>query len=177
MVEVAVSSELSTNRRSTVFEWPKLDELETAPLKMAVEYWQSVRGARLFPSRRELKPRAIASVLPHLALLKVIDGGADFEHRIVGDAQVRAFRVRMQNRRFSEIAAEAPELVSVSKSLFLKVVQTRAPLCWRARTGYDTVDVVFKEVEGVALPLGETDEAVDYVAAFNTYKIGVTPGC
>jgi hypothetical protein len=167
-----VSSAFSINGRSTVFEWPKLDELETAPLKMAVEYWRSVRGPRLFPSRKELKPRAIAPVLPYLALLKVIDGGADFEHRIVGDAQVRAFRVRVQNRRFSEIAAEAPELVSVSRPLFLKVVQTRAPLCWRARTGYDAVDVIFKEVEGVLLPLGETEEAVDHVAAINTYKLG-----
>lgn len=171
-----MSSALPINRRPTVFEWPKLDELETAPLKMAVEYWQSVRGGRLFPSRKDLKPRAITSLLPYLALLKVIDGGADFEHRIVGDAQVRAFRVRIQNRRFSEIAAEAPTLVSVSTSLFLKVVQTRAPLCWRARTGYDAVDVVFKEVEGIALPLGEKDEAVDYVAAFNTYKMAVSPG-
>lgn len=171
-----MSSALSINRRPTTFEWPKLDELETAPLKMAVEYWQSVRGDRLFPSRKELKPRAIASLLPHLALLKVIDGGADFEHRIVGDAQVRAYRVRLQNRRFSEIAVEAPELVSLCKPLFLKVVETRAPLCWRARTGYDAVNVVFKEVEGVALPLGEKEQTVDYVAVFNTYKMGVSPG-
>lgn len=170
-----MSSALFINRRPTVFEWPKLDELETAPVKMAIAYWQSVRGSRLFPSRKELKPREIAPLLPYLALLKVIDDGADFEHRIVGDAQVRALRVRVQNRRFSEIAAEAPELVSVSKPLFLKVVQTRAPLCWRARTGYDAVDVVFKEVEGVLLPLGETEEAVDYVAAINSYKMGVSP--
>jgi hypothetical protein len=170
-----VSSALSINRRPTTFEWPELGELETAPLKMAVEYWQSIRGPRRFPSRRELKPREIAALLPYMALLKVIDGGTDFEHRIVGDAQVRALRVQVQNRRFSEIAAEAPKLVSVSKPLFLKVVQTRAPVCWRARTGYDAVDVVFKEVEGVLLPLGETEEAVDHVAAFNTYKMGVSP--
>jgi hypothetical protein len=169
-----VSSAFSINGRSTVFEWPKLDELETAPLKMAVEYWQSVRGTRLFPSRKELKPRAIAPVLPYLALLKVIDGGTDFEHRIVGDAQVRAFRVPLQNRRFSELADEAPELISISKLLYLKVVQTRAPVCWRARTGYDSLNVAFKEVEGVALPLGETEAAVDHVAVINTFKLGAS---
>lgn len=104
-----------------------------------------------------------------MSLVKVIDGGADFEHRIVGDGHVQAFRVSLQNRRFSEIACEAPELISISQPNFLKVVQTRAPLAFRGNTGRDAVNVLFTNVESIFLPLGETDEAVDHVVVFGVY--------
>ncbi len=155
----------------TAFDWLTLDQLESAPLKLAVAYWRSIRGHRLFPARNDVKPRDLAGLLPYLALVKVIDGGRDFEHRVVGDAQVRAFRVPVQNRRLSEIAHDAPGIIAASLPMYQKVAQSRAPLAWRGRMGYDAVDVAFKEVEGVMLPLGETDDVVDHVATFCTHKL------
>jgi len=150
----------------TTFEWLGLDQLREAPLRAAVAYWSAIRGDRLFPSRNDLKPRDMGGLLPYMSLVMVIDGGADFEHRIVGDAVVRAFGVPLQNRRFSEIALQAPKLIEVSFSLFRKVVETRAPLAYLQRTQSDTFQIVCTLAEMVLLPLGRSDEAVDHVVAF-----------
>ena len=158
----------------TTFEWLGLGQLEGAPLRAAVAYWSAIRGDRLFPSRNDLKPRDMGGLLPHMSLVKVIDGGADFEHRIVGDAVVRAFSVPVQNRRFSEIALQAPRLIEVSFGLFRKVVETRAPLAYLQRTQSDKFQLVCTLAEMVLLPLGCSDEVVDHVVAFVVHKKAAT---
>jgi hypothetical protein len=157
----------------TTFEWLGLDQLREAPLRAAVAYWSAIRGNRPFPSRNELKLRDMGGLLPYMSLVTVIDGGADFEHRIVGDAVVRAFNVPIQNRRFSEIALHAPKLIEVSFWLFRKVLETRAPLAYLQRTQSDTFKLVYSLAEMVLLPLGGSDETVDHVVAFIAHKKAV----
>lgn len=151
---------------ATTFEWLSLDQLKEKPLRAAANYWSALRDGRLFPSRDDLKPRDMIRILPHMSLVKVIDGGADFEHRIVGDAVVRTFAVPIQKRRFSEIAPQAPQLIDASFWLFRKVVETRAPLAYLQRTQNDTFQIAYTLAEMVLLPLGNRDEAVDHVVGF-----------
>jgi hypothetical protein len=161
-----MSSVPSPLPQASTFEWITLDQVSRAPLRAAVTYWSSLRGARQFPARSALNPRKMSSFLPYISLLAVIDGGADFEHRIVGDVVVTTFCVPVQNRRFSAIAKDAPELIETSFALFRKVVETRAPLAFRQQLGNVTYQVAFAEAEMILLPLGQTDDAVDHVAAF-----------
>jgi hypothetical protein len=161
-----MSVETSQLPQASTFEWLDLDQLSKAPLRKAVVYWSAIRGDRLFPSRIDLKVRDLSGLLPYMSLVAVIDGGADFEHRIVGDIVVRAFNVPVQNRRFSEIAREAPQLIEVSFWLFRKVVETRAPLAYMRRVERDTFPVVYTVSEMVLLPLGRSDEAVDHIVGF-----------
>jgi len=74
-----------------------------------------------------------------------MDGGADFEHRIVGMRCARVQRA-LQNRRFSEIACK-PKLIEVSFWLFRKVVETHAPLAYLQRTQSDTFKLVYTLAE------------------------------
>lgn len=158
----------------SLFEFPPVDQLQAAPIRLALDHWRMLRGQRAFPARRDLQFRALAGVLPYMSLLRVIDGGADFEHRFMGDVQVRAFRVKMQNRKFSEIARDAPELIAASRPQFERVVSSRAPLGMRSRSGHEARDVVFTEVEGIFLPFGDADEAVDHVAVVSAYASRIT---
>lgn len=155
---------------NSVYEFRALDELQATPLRIAAAYWTQVRGDRRFPARDSLRPRDIATLLPYMSLLKVIDGGADFQHRIVGDIVVRAFRVVMQNRRFSEIAQDAPSMVQRCLPLFQKVVETGAPLAWANFTGHDAAHVNYSYSEVLLLPLGRSDNEVDHVVVFASYE-------
>jgi hypothetical protein len=155
----------------STIEHPSLDELVTPPVRFGVDYWCKLRGTRRFPARGDLQFRALAGMLRTMSLLRVLDGGADFEHRFVGDAQVRAFNVVLQNRKFSEIAKEAPQLIAISRPHFLHVVESRSPLGLKGRTGLDADAVAFTEVEEVFLPFGDSDAAVDHIAVFSSYSL------
>jgi len=156
----------SSQPHPSTYEWLTLDQVSRAPLRAAAAYWSKLRGDRRFPARSDLNPRDMRSFLPYISLLAVIDGGADFEHKIVGDIVVRAFSVPIQNRRFSAIAEDAPELIALSFELFRKVVDTRAPLAYLQRSGNDIYHIAYSEAEMVLLPLGQSDDAVDHVAGF-----------
>lgn len=160
---------------SSIIEWVPLDHLRGEPLRVAAAYWTMIRGERCFPARDDLRARAMSGILPYMSLVRVIDGGADFEHRIVGDVMVRAFTVPIQNRRFSDIATEAPELIELSFRLFRKAVEQRAPVAWRQRTGREATHTIFTDSEILLLPLGKTDEVVDHILGFGTHEAKVVP--
>ena len=58
-------------------------------VEQSLEYWQSIRGDRPAPCRSDFDPADIPRLLTHVVFLEVVDGGADFRFRVVGDA-VRA---------------------------------------------------------------------------------------
>jgi hypothetical protein len=50
-----------------------------ARLKRLLEYWESKRGANDMPTRADIDPLTIGKdLLPWIALIEVIDGGARF---------------------------------------------------------------------------------------------------
>lgn len=159
----------------TTLVWLTPDELTSVPLRTARDWWRDLCGSRRFPAREEMNPRDMGHILPYMSLIKVIDGGEDFEHRIVGDAMVQAFSVSIQNRRFSDIAKEAPELIERSLRMFRKVVSTGAPICWHLQTGFDGAHMVFTESEVLLLPLGKSEDIVDHVVGFGSCERHVKP--
>lgn len=147
-------------------EWVTFDDIRHDALRGAAAYWEKLRGERKWPSREELKFREIAPFLPYLSLVRVIDGGADFEHRFVGEIMVRGFAVPVQNRRFSEIAFEVPDMIEASYTLFRKVLETGAPAAIRWLAGHDEQAVVFTQAERILLPFGATEDRADHIAVF-----------
>lgn len=158
---------------NATYEWIDLDSLRSEPLREGARWWRKARGSRPFPAREELKPRQISGLLPYMSLLKVIEGGADFEHRIVGDVMVQAFNVPLQHRRFSDIAPEAPEFIERCFGIFRLVVRSGAPLAWRAVENEETAPLVFRQAEVVLLPLGH--KTVDHLLGFYAHASNAQP--
>lgn len=158
---------------TATYEWLDLDDLHSEPLQAGVEWWETARGSRRFPAREDLNPRRIAGLLTYMSLLKVIDDGADFEHRIVGDVMVQAFNVPIQNRRFSEIEPEAPEFIGQCFDIFRRVVDAGAPQAWRAIEGPTSTAVVFRYSEVVLLPLGH--DKVEFILGFCCHGASTRP--
>lgn len=160
-MSVAVPSELLP--ATTNFEWISLDDVENVPSRTGIAIWRALRRDRRYPSRADLSPRRIAGLMQYMSLIQVIDGGKDFENRFVGDAVVRAHDVPIARRRFSEVAQDSPVLIEGLLPVARKVLETGAPLAYRGRTGHDMTHVIYTDFEGVMLPLGDSDGAVDHI--------------
>lgn len=63
-----------------------------SPVEESLAYWKSIRGDRPVPQRVDFDPTDIPRLLTHVVFLDVIDGGADFRFRVIGDAVRSASR-------------------------------------------------------------------------------------
>lgn len=151
---------------NTIIDWIALEAIQFEALRSAAAYWNRLRGERPWPSRDELSIREMSRFAHYMSLVQVIDDGADFLHRIVGHAMVCAFSVPIQNRRFSEIAVDAPELIHNSFLIFRKVLETRAPVAVCHQAGHDIRQMAYMSGERVLLPLGRTSNHIDHIVAF-----------
>ena len=146
-----------------------IDEIESPVLLRARACWNELRGSRRFPARSDLTPRVLGALLPHVLLLKVIDDGANYEFRIVGDIHVQAYGGNFQNKRLSEIALTYPSFAAGRRILCEGVRMGRDPFGYRGWIGRDMPDTRFVYHESAYFPLGATDEAVDHVLTVAVY--------
>jgi hypothetical protein len=145
-----------------------LDELDSPVLKLAADYWRSLRNGRRFPAREDLRPRDMVGILRDMALVKVINGGADYEYRIVGDAQTQAYNIPLQGRCISEISVTAPWFTQIATMTYEYVRRSGEPLVLRGAVGREFPEAKFVYNENVFLPLGASDDAVDHLLIVST---------
>lgn len=146
-----------------------LDELDNAIVRTGANYWRMLRGERKIPARRDLSPRELRAILRHVVLLKVIDGGRDFEYRITGDAHVQAYGLNFNNMRLSMIEAASPDFGKMMRGLYEHVRVTADPFAVRGWVGREVKDARFVYFESVFLPLGDDGETVDHIACVSVY--------
>ena len=61
-------------------------------LGAAYDYWQTKRGERVMPGRRDIDPVEMPRrLLPNLQITEVVDGGMRFRYRLTGTAVVEAY--------------------------------------------------------------------------------------
>lgn len=152
----------------TSFELITVDKLESPAVMAGHVYWQTLRGTRRFPARQDMNPRDFAPLLRDMLLVQVVDGGADFEFRIAGDAHVQAYAIPFQGRRLNDFVEMAPAFCLALRSVFAHVAQTGSPAALRGRMGPDFPNANYAYCENIFLPLGAND-AVDYILGFSTY--------
>jgi hypothetical protein len=146
-----------------------IDAVEAPAVRAGIGYWKRLCGQRKFPSRNEVMPRDILGLLRNTVLLRVIDDGADYEYRIVGDAHVIAHGFSAQGMRLSELDSVTKGYGKILKSLYDQPVHTREPLALRGwiSKGEDESEFIYSE--SVFLPLGSDEGTVDHVLNFSVY--------
>lgn len=154
----------------TIFTEVPLADLEEPAVCLGVAQWLQARGGRKFPSREELDIRHLGRALANIALIEVIDGGADFLIRVVGDEVRRAYPPRLDCRLLSELFTELPKTIPRWRAAFRKVVETGAPLSMRIQVGSDIPEVRYSYAEAVCLPLG-TGDRVEFLATFACHAL------
>ncbi|MDE2182407.1 MAG: PAS domain-containing protein [Alphaproteobacteria bacterium] len=149
----------------TIFEIIRLDEVDDPLLGEGIAYWRSLRGARAFPAREQIDPRALARLLSRTVLIKVLDGGHDFQYVIVGDEISRAYSTPLVRRRISDIVKDMPNTIGFWALVYRDVCREPRPCAVRLRGGHDG-ETRFSEGTVVLLPLGPSDDVVDHMITF-----------
>ena len=146
-----------------------LAEIDSAVLLQGAAYWRGLCRERKFPARTDVTPRGLAGLLRYTPLLRVIDGGKDYEYRIVGDAYVMAHGVSFQGKRWSETEKFSPGYHATIKSAYDRVIRKGEPVAMRGwiERGAKKSELVYSEY--LFLPLGDNDDAVDHILVFAVY--------
>lgn len=140
-----------------------LDALQAVQVRAGIDHWRALKGARRFPAREEIKPRNLGPILRNIILARVIDGGADYEYRIVGDALVQGFNENFAGRKLSGIIADAPKFGLGLRMLYEMVRGAGEPLGYRGWVGHDMKGAEFVYHENAILPFGPHPDMVDHI--------------
>ena len=146
-----------------------LDELENGLTRTAAQYWRMLRGENALPSRNQLAPRDMRAILRNVVLLRVIDGGRDYEYRIVGDMFTWAYGAQFSGKRLSEVEAAAPEHGARMRGMYEHLRATAEPLAIQGWVGSDYPASKFVYYETVLLPLGDDGVTVDHILVTSFY--------
>jgi len=135
-----------------------LDAAENPLLRRVLALWTGRKGERVFPAREELSPRDLGPALPYLTLCEVLDGGADFRLRIVGEEVLAAYGHHLKGRTLGSLV---DEIGSTMLDAYRGVVSSRTPLLLHGWFEHERQQIFLREV--LILPLGSA--TVDHVLA------------
>jgi hypothetical protein len=130
-----------------------------APLAV-LDYWDALRGARLFPARSQFDPMAVRRHLPLIFLIDVLPHG-EYRYRVVGTVISEFFGA-------GNAAGKTPyDVFGATAEVALAPIRIcvgeRTPYMHKASAAWHYQDRNYVHYEVVVLPLGESDEAVDKV--------------
>lgn len=144
-----------------------LDEIESPVLKGGVAYWRSLREGRRYPARSAVTPRGLGPLMRNTLLIGVLDGGADYRFRIVGDAPIAALGRNFQGVCLSEMDATGNMRGVTCRKLYAGVVESGEPAAIRGCMASNIRQRFPIQCEGVFLPLGPDDGTVDFILGFS----------
>lgn len=138
-----------------------LEELAHPVVLRSLAIWRQACGARAFPSRDEMVPKALAPMLRHVALVRVLDDGEEFDLRVMGDA-IAVQQGTHFNGTTAQIDAKLPTYGSQLKRVYRHVVEARAPRAYRG--WYERpVDRRPINYETIILPASDDGTEVDHL--------------
>jgi hypothetical protein len=143
-------------------------EIQNVQLRKAFDLWTRLRGSRLFPARSEISPRDLSDFLRNTVLVRVLDGGNEFQFRIVGDAIVLAQGQSFQGLTTAEIEVRLPGYGAMVKRAYQRIQGERKPLVLRGWFEQGTTQRAFFH-ETLGLPLGPDDATVDHILVVAVY--------
>jgi len=146
-----------------------LDNIESVTLRQIADHWNGLRGYRAFPSRNDFRPVSLKRLLRHVSLLRVIDSGADYQFRVMGDVHVQAYGENFANRMLSDMALSHPKFAEGLKIFYEGVRMGRQPVAYRGWIGRDMPETKYSFHEVIYLPLGENDTVVDHIVVAGVY--------
>lgn len=142
-----------------------VDAIKAEHLVQLYRYWAARRGDDGFVWRESIDPLDLpASVAPHIILLDVLDGGKNFEYRLVGAAVVKSVGREFVGQNIYEYHREHERLhVALG---YQDVVRTRRPDHYFGELR--NIDGLTVEYERIALPLTRAGKDVDIIlSGFN----------
>jgi hypothetical protein len=149
----------------------ELSNLKSQICRNALQVWNELRGDGVFPQRDQVTPRRLAPFLRSVTLYELVNGGEDFQRRVMGDATARIFGVSPVGNR-ANLNTMSAGMGDVVCRLNIAVAKRRAPLALRGWLKRAEGDLVFHET--VLLPLGSKGGEVSHILAVADYGTSFT---
>jgi hypothetical protein len=130
------------------------------------DYWKSKRGDRQMPSRADIDPAELRSLVYNVMLYDVVEPGKTYRIRLVGQAIVDF--VGENNTGKLATASMPPEAAKRMIEILNGVVVNRVPR-FRAGHAYWHKDKSYRKFEACFLPLSPDNQTVDMFLAGNIF--------
>lgn len=145
-------------------------KLTSERLKRVYDAWDTLRSGRLGPTRDELSPGQLRSVLPSTFVIDVVDGGRDFRFRFAGDRIIQFMGRRFAGMLLSELTGSP--FFDNMRALYAGCVAARAPIASGVRQAtYPGKE--FLEIEAMVLPVSEDGVTVSHLfGALESWQLG-----
>ncbi len=133
-------------------------------LKGIYQYWQSMRGAHIMPSRADLYPEDIIALLPYICLVDVERETRRYKIRLIGTENVKAIGFDVTG----DYLDNYPLMERQLKTRYDWLVRERRPyiisdnLKWSEKS--------FLDFCSIGLPLSHDKENVDILMFGSSYK-------
>jgi hypothetical protein len=143
-----------------------LPKSATPRLSAALEYWEKKRGARLLPSRADIRLAEVPALIGHLVIADLIREPMDFRFDFVGAAVRHWLKTDLSGKKMTEHPAMA------------RVFENWATAARLGRPHYVEAPYVARDgsivsAQDMLMPLGKTDR-VDAVMAVLEFAVPVT---
>ena len=151
-----------------------LEDMAHPLLRQGIAYWRGLRAGRKRPERGDVTLRGLASLLHYAVLIRVIDGGRDYQYGFEGDAHVQAHGMCIQGKLWSQVRRGDAVHHQMNKKVYDRVVESGEPLgvCgWMVRDARNW-ELIYREA--VYLPLGTEGGPPDNILGFGVYTSHAT---
>jgi hypothetical protein len=148
----------------------EVSQVQNPLTRKALEKWNDLRGERRFPSRKDAAPRELSALLRNIALIRVVQGGADFEFRVLGDAIVQSQMGLEIGMTTSELDDRYPGYGALLRVLYQRICDARAPQAYRGFFERAADRRSFYH-ESLLLPLGADDGVVDHILVVGVFAM------
>jgi hypothetical protein len=129
-------------------------------------HWEALRDGADVPQRDRFDPIDIPALLPHIVFLDVIEEGADFRFRVIGDHVRQHFFGNYTGQRMgglSHVDPDGPLLRSLRTA-----VKTRKPV--RAPIDYVGPLRDIRKQDEVILPLADATGGISHILIYIEFK-------
>lgn len=157
---------------SVLGERVPVEDISEALLRQALAVWGEQKGAARFPPRDAMTPRAMAPFLRNIVLVRVVDGGKQYEFRIVGDAIVQVQGAAYQGMTLTQIDTKLPGYGAALRFIYDAVVAEGSARGYRGRIEQAPMGRAFAH-ETILLPLGADGATVDHILVVGVYSFNV----
>lgn len=132
----------------------EVDDISIDKMRCIYKYWLKIKGSKALPSRDDINPADITSVLPHITLVRVEEDGR-YKLTLVGSENVKVAEEDVTGKYLDEI----PKLHKYAKERYDWVVQNKRPYIYQGDLMWSEKN--FLDYSIIGLPLSNDNEQVD----------------
>jgi hypothetical protein len=133
----------------------EIDDISNVKMRSIYEYWLKIRGDRALPSREDINPADITSILPHITLVRVEESPRRYKLTLIGSENVKVTDGDLTGKYLDEI----PLLHQHAKKRYDWVVENKRPYIFQGELNWSRKEYLDYSIIG--LPLSDDNEEVE----------------